>query len=80
MPEGINSYMSLFADDAKFQRHIRKNEDCEILQKNFNKIWDWSKKWEMGFNLKKCHVKEIIKSERRPSWTYKMGDEEFIKV
>ncbi len=80
MPEGINSYVTLFADDAKLQRHIKKRKDCEILQKDLNKIWDWSKKWEMEFNVKKCHVMEMRKSEKRSSWTYKMGDEEIIKV
>ncbi len=75
MPEGMNSYMSLFADDAKLQRHIKKSEDCEILQ-DLNKIGDWSKKWEMEFNVKKCHVMEVGKSEKTSSWTYKMGDKE----
>ncbi len=62
------------------QRHIKKRGDCEILQKDLNRIWDWSKKWEMEFNVKICHVMELGKSEKRPSWTYKMGNEETTKV
>ncbi len=44
-----------------------------------NKIWDWSKKWEMEYNVEKCHVMEMGTSEKRPSWKYKMGGEEIIK-
>ncbi len=29
----------------------------------------------MEFNAKKCHVLRMGKSEKRPEWTYKMGDE-----
>ncbi|XP_050692945.1 uncharacterized protein LOC126983856 [Eriocheir sinensis] len=79
MPEGINSYMSLFADDAKLQRHIRNSEDCKELQEDLNKIWKWSQKWEMKFNVRKCHVMEMGKSVERPKWTYKMGGGEILK-
>ncbi len=67
--------MSLLTDDAKLlvQRHIKKTKDCEVLQ-DLNKIWGWSKKWEMGFNVNKCHVMEMGKSEKRPSWTYMLGE------
>ncbi len=34
----------------------------------------------MEFNAKKSHVMEMGKSEKRPSWKYKMGGEEIIKV
>ncbi len=56
--------MSLFADDAKLQRHIKKTKDCEALQKDLDKIWEWSKKWEMEFNVNECHVMEMGKSEK----------------
>ncbi len=29
MPEGINSYMSLFADDARLMREVKDQRDCE---------------------------------------------------
>ena len=48
MPEGVNSYMSLLADDAKLLRHIRNSKDCRILQEDLNKIWKWSMGWEMN--------------------------------
>ncbi len=49
MTEGINSYMSLFTDDAKLMREIKNQKDCEELQNDVNKIFKWSKygKWNL---------------------------------
>ena len=52
MTEGVSSYISLFADDAKLLRKIRNHNDCEKLQNDGNKIYEWSKTWEMEFNAK----------------------------
>ena len=41
--EGVSSYISLFADDAKLLRKIRNHKDCEELQNDINKIYEWSK-------------------------------------
>ena len=50
MTEGLSSYISLFADDAKLLRKIGNHKDCEELQNDINKIYEWSKTWEMEFN------------------------------
>ena len=74
MTEGVSSYISLFADNAKLLRKIGNHKDCEELQNYINKIYEWSKTWEMEFNAKKCHVLEMEKSALRASWTYKLGE------
>ena len=56
MTEGVSSYICLFADDVKLLRKIGNHKDCEELQNDINKIYDWSKTWKMEFNAKKCHV------------------------
>lgn len=71
---GVDSYMSLFADDAKLMRIIRTHEDCLLLQEDLDKIYNWSKMWKLDFNPKKCHVLNFGKSKRRPMWNYTMGD------
>ena len=53
MTEGVSSYISLFADDVKLLRKIRNYKDCEELHNDINKIYEWSKIWEMEFNAKK---------------------------
>ena len=44
------------------------------LQRDLEKMCEWSVKWKLEFNGQKCHVLEMRKSKRRPSWTYKMGE------
>ncbi len=62
MPEGVKLHE--FADDAKLQRHIRNSKDCEILQGDLNKIWNWSEK-QMEFNMKKYHVMKMGENGKR---------------
>lgn len=79
MPEGVNSYINLFADDAKLCRRIKSEEDCNILQEDLDRIWRWSKRWVMEFNVNKSHVMEMGRSVRRPEGTYRMGDGVVLK-
>ena len=74
MPEGISSYISLFADDAKLLRKVYCKEDCVVLQKDLDKINEWSQKWEMEFNSSKCKIMEFGKSKYRPRQVYTMGN------
>ena len=80
MPEGVKSYMSLFADDAKLLKQVRGKEDCEDLQRDLDMVYDWSQDWEMEFNAKKCHVMKLGKSKNRPTNSYKMGNENLKEV
>ena len=49
------------------------------LQRDIDKIHEWSKRWKLEFNAKKCHVMEMGKSKTRPTWEYKMGEEVIMK-
>ena len=40
MTEGVSSYISLFADNAKLIKKIRNYKDCEELQNDINKIYE----------------------------------------
>ena len=71
----VNSYINMFADDAKIQRRIKNIRSCKELQEDINKIKAWSVKWKMDFNVEKCHVVRFGESEKRPMWEYKLGDE-----
>ena len=79
MNEGLSSYINLFADDAKLLKVIKNLEDCMELQRDIDKIYEWSQKWKLEFNAEKCHVMEMGKSKRRPVWDYKMGQEPISK-
>ena len=43
MIEGVSSYISLFVDDATLLRKTRNYKNCEELQNDINKIYEWSK-------------------------------------
>ena len=51
LPEVVseNSYVYLFADDAKVFREIKTHQDHIILQEDINKLMVWSNKWLLKF-------------------------------
>ena len=51
--ENINSNIRLFADDCVVYRQIDSPQDHVILQKDLNKLVDWSNIWQMKFNVDK---------------------------
>jgi len=79
MTEGVTSYMNMFADDAKLMRRMTKEDDCVSLNQDLDRINEWSCKWEMTFNTKKCSVLEFGKSSRRITGNYYLGDERLVK-
>ena len=50
----------------------------QIIQKNFNTLVDWSEKWQMKFNLDKCHVLHI--ENYNPLTSYSMKDVQLKSV
>ncbi len=79
MTEDLNSYINLFTDNAKIIKIVKDENDWKELQKDIDKIHAWSQRWKLEFNFRKCHILEIGKSEKRPSWNYKMEGEIITK-
>ena len=73
LPDGVRSYVNMFADDAKMMRQVKNQEDCQDLQKDLDVIQEWSDKWMMEFNADKCHVLEMGRSMHRPHARYNLG-------
>ena len=42
MIEGVDSYINMFADDAKILHRIQTKEDQDLLQENLDTIWRWN--------------------------------------
>ena len=38
MVDGVSSYVSLFANDAKLLRQVNSENDCEALQRDLDRI------------------------------------------
>ena len=80
LPLEILSPLSLFADDSKiFTRIVSEKNKCEtnnirgneILQKDLNVIREWAQKWKMEFNVDKCKIMHIGRTN--PKHSYNMG-------
>ncbi len=52
----LNSFISKFADDRKIGNSIITDRDRMSLQEDLIKISEWSQRWDMPFNVKKCHI------------------------
>ena len=61
--DNIASDGFLFADDTKILRSIKCRDDAIELQSDITALEEWSNKWLLKFNPKKCHVLSLGKIE-----------------
>ncbi|KAA3669890.1 uncharacterized protein DEA37_0002748, partial [Paragonimus westermani] len=73
MTEGIDSEVSLFADDVKLMRRIHSIEDQAELQRDLDRLQTWSSNWLLEFNPTKCKVMKIGEGQRSPQTEYSLG-------
>lgn len=68
LPKTLNdgTAIVLFAEDAKFYRLVNESSDCTNFQHDINKLYDWSLRWGLAYNLYKC-VGMRITRERNSS-------------
>ena len=53
---GIESFVSLFADDIRISRKVNNEEDVEFLQDDLEKLYRWQEHNNMAFNSSKFEV------------------------
>jgi len=53
---GAYTEVCVFADDAKFYRHILSDDDNKILQYALDTLQKGSEKWLLNLNINKCQV------------------------
>ncbi len=71
MPDNINNFVSLFADDIKLFGRSTTQSDSDSIQADLQKLQDWSVKWDLRFNEQKCKSLYLGKNNAKNS--YKMG-------
>ena len=54
-----NTNIALYTDDTKIWREINSNNDCNILQKDIDTLYTWSKNNKMTFHPDKCKALSI---------------------
>jgi len=67
------SYIYVFADDAKIYRHIQCPDDCKLLQNALARLQSWSQKWLLSLNTTKCCVVSYGRSVDKTN-TYTLVD------
>ncbi len=72
---GSKSYINILSDDSKIQRKIITENSCLEVQNNLAKLYKWSQKWQMYFNVEKYHVIKFGKSGMRPDWEIILGND-----
>ena len=71
--DNIKSTIRLFADDLIMYKEIINNDDIRLFQSDLDNLFNWSTKWEMNFNLNKCNVIKISKSQVQYKHKYSIG-------
>jgi hypothetical protein len=54
--EHQRNLVRLFADDCLIYRTEKTQEDAQSLHKDLDSLDQWSKDWQMAFNVSKCYV------------------------
>lgn len=72
LPDIVKTHCKLFADDAKIYKEINNIEDFEDIQCDLYKLCQWTAKWLLFFNIRKCKVMHIGSSN--PGFEYKLKD------
>ena len=67
-----------FADDTKAAKVIDSEEDCQKMQAIINSLAAWAEKWGMAFNVKKCKVLHVGRTN--PKYKYTLNGEELEAV
>ena len=78
--EHIQSNIKLFADDSIVYREIKTADDQQILQNDLNTLTEWSNKWLMSFNIKKCAVLTITPKRSPKTHQYTLLGEQLTRV
>ncbi len=53
---GLSNFISKFNDDTIIGNSIITEHDGMSLQEDLRKISEWSQRWEMLFDVNKCHI------------------------
>ena len=77
--ENVSSQMRLFADDSILYRQIDSPDDHKILQRDLETVLEWSKTWQMRFNIDKCHRMSITRRRKPINFDYRMEGKPIIK-
>ena len=69
-----SSSMSMYADDTKVFKAIRRLEDTSALQTDLTNLHTWSMASGLGFSESKCHAQSVTQKKYPTCTNYKIND------
>ena len=79
LPISISSHVKIFADDTKL---YNTTENTTVLQDDLHKLYEWSNKWLLPFNIDKCSILHYGKHNNMYNYclnNYRINVDCFIK-
>ncbi len=55
----VLNFIAKFADDTRIGNSVISDCDRQSLQEDLRKISAWSDRWEMLFNVNRCHILQV---------------------
>lgn len=74
LPDNLTHHIKLYADDSKIIGVIKSPSDLESIQLDIDRAVEWSQRWLMRFNLSKCKVMHVGRSNNKSTQDYTMQD------
>lgn len=65
-----NSYCQIFADDFKLYKPISTVDDCLNLQKDLDRVVEWTKKNNLSLNISKCSCMTYSRKQQGIIYNY----------
>ena len=73
LPRLMNCKLLLFANDIKIWVAARRREDCLLLQRDLDTLYEWSVQNKLPFNVEKC---KMLRLGRQFEFQYHLGPSE----
>ena len=74
----VLNWVLKFADDTKLFGKVQSESNRRGLQLDLNRLFDWSREWQMEFNVDKCKVMHIGRTNK--NFEYYMDSKELEAV
>lgn len=76
----IQSKLRLFAYDCVLYREVALHQDCLTLQQDLDLLYQWSRTWQLCFNVSKCYHLGITRKKIPVNFTYSMNSKIISQV
>jgi hypothetical protein len=75
-----NSYVLLYADDAKIYKVIRNSSDCELLQNDLCNFESFCRANNLFLNIDKCNAITFSRKKTSSYFNYKLCNQDLVRV